>query len=156
MQSNKPIRVFTRREVRTVGINGKVKAAIEMRRSGKTSFLYQCLKDKLDSGQEKETLPKQFPDFNTGNIDGKAWNFSLINTSMYHDNLKFMFKKKLANLSKSETFLWGPGKRVKLLLRNTYFQSTLDQLVKSWLAAISFRIFRLFGGQRSVVAAEVW
>jgi len=46
---------LTRRDVRLPGIAGKAIAVIGVRRSGKTSFLYQCLRDRLNAGAPRET-----------------------------------------------------------------------------------------------------
>jgi predicted AAA+ superfamily ATPase len=46
----------TRREVEAPPIPGKVRAVIGMRRAGKTTFLYQCLADRLLAGVERERL----------------------------------------------------------------------------------------------------
>ena len=47
---------FTRRDVYLPGVPGKVLAVIGMRRSGKTTFLWQCLADRLASGVAREAL----------------------------------------------------------------------------------------------------
>ncbi len=38
------------------GIKGKVMAVIGMRRSGKTTFLWQCLADRLEAGTPRDAL----------------------------------------------------------------------------------------------------
>ena len=48
--------VLTRREIRLPKIPGKAVAVVGMRRSGKTSFLWQCLSDLLKAGAKRETL----------------------------------------------------------------------------------------------------
>ena len=40
----------TRRDVHVPGLKGKVMAVIGMRRSGKTTFLWQCLAERLKAG----------------------------------------------------------------------------------------------------------
>ncbi len=45
-----------RREVEAAPLHGKARAVIGMRRAGKTSFLYQCLADRLAAGIERERL----------------------------------------------------------------------------------------------------
>jgi predicted AAA+ superfamily ATPase len=45
-----PVPEHTRRDVHLPGIKGKVMAVIGMRRSGKTTFLWQCLADRLKAG----------------------------------------------------------------------------------------------------------
>jgi len=47
---------MTRREARLPAVPNKVHAIIGMRRSGKTFFLHQCLKDLLDAGSPRESL----------------------------------------------------------------------------------------------------
>ncbi|MCC5838978.1 MAG: ATP-binding protein [Opitutales bacterium] len=47
---------LTRREIRLPQVPGKALAVVGMRRSGKTSFLWQCLSDLLDAGVPRETL----------------------------------------------------------------------------------------------------
>jgi predicted AAA+ superfamily ATPase len=46
----------TRRDVRLPSIRGKAIAVIGMRRSGKTTFLWQCIKERLDAGAARESL----------------------------------------------------------------------------------------------------
>lgn len=47
---------FTRREAVAPPLRGKAWAVIGMRRAGKTTFLYQCLTDRLAQGVERERL----------------------------------------------------------------------------------------------------
>lgn len=51
-----PMRDLTRRDVRLPRVPGKALAVIGMRRSGKTSFLWQTLADRLQTGVPRETL----------------------------------------------------------------------------------------------------
>jgi predicted AAA+ superfamily ATPase len=46
----------TRRDVHLPGIKGKAMAVIGMRRSGKTTFLWQCLADRLEAGTPRDAL----------------------------------------------------------------------------------------------------
>ena len=46
----------TRRDVYVPGIKGKALAVVGMRRSGKTTFLWQCLADRLAAGVPREAL----------------------------------------------------------------------------------------------------
>lgn len=47
---------LTRRDLRLPGIRGKAMAVIGVRRGGKTSFLRQCLSDRLAAGRPPESL----------------------------------------------------------------------------------------------------
>lgn len=47
---------FTRRDVRLPAVRGKAFAVIGMRRSGKTTFLWQCLAERLAAGTPREAL----------------------------------------------------------------------------------------------------
>ena len=51
-----PVPTYTRRDVHLPGIKGKVMAIIGMRRSGKTTFLWQCLADRLKAGVPRDAL----------------------------------------------------------------------------------------------------
>jgi predicted AAA+ superfamily ATPase len=51
-----PVPGFTRRTVRLLGVPGKVVAVIGPRRAGKTTFLWQVLADRLESGTPREGL----------------------------------------------------------------------------------------------------
>jgi len=51
-----PFPAFTRREASAPPLRGKARAVIGMRRAGKTTFLYQCLADRLAQGVERERL----------------------------------------------------------------------------------------------------
>lgn len=48
--------VLTRRDALSPPLEGKARAVIGMRRAGKTSFLYQCLADRLAEGIQRERL----------------------------------------------------------------------------------------------------
>ncbi|MDA8161571.1 MAG: ATP-binding protein [Desulfobacteraceae bacterium] len=51
-----PVPSFTRRDVRLPGGKGKAVAVIGMRRTGKTTFLWQILADRLEQGTGREGL----------------------------------------------------------------------------------------------------
>jgi uncharacterized protein len=51
-----PVPKFTRRDVRLPGIAGKAVAVIGMRRTGKTTLLWQVLADRLAQGKSREAL----------------------------------------------------------------------------------------------------
>lgn len=51
-----PFPALTRRDALAPPLNGKARAVIGMRRAGKTSFLYQCLADRLAGGVGRERL----------------------------------------------------------------------------------------------------
>jgi len=51
-----PLPSLTRREARLPAVPGKALAVIGVRRSGKTSFLWQCLGDRLAAGVPREAL----------------------------------------------------------------------------------------------------
>ena len=51
-----PVLSFTRRDVRLPGVKGKAVAVIGMRRTGKTTFLWQILADRLAQGTGREGL----------------------------------------------------------------------------------------------------
>jgi predicted AAA+ superfamily ATPase len=51
-----PVPVHTRRDVHLPGIKAKAMAVIGMRRSGKTTFLWQCLAERQKAGAPREAL----------------------------------------------------------------------------------------------------
>ena len=51
-----PVPRLTRREIRLPKVPGKAMAVIGMRRSGKSSILWQCLGDLLAAGESQESL----------------------------------------------------------------------------------------------------
>lgn len=51
-----PVPQFTRRDVRVPGVRGKAVAVIGMRRTGKTTFLWQVLADRLAQGTARDGL----------------------------------------------------------------------------------------------------
>lgn len=51
-----PIPALTKRDVRLPEVTGKAHAVIGMRRSGKSTFLWQCLADRLTAGSPREAL----------------------------------------------------------------------------------------------------
>jgi len=52
-----PVPAHTRRDVHLPGIKGKAMAIIGMRRSGKTTFLWQCLAERQEAGTPRDALP---------------------------------------------------------------------------------------------------
>jgi predicted AAA+ superfamily ATPase len=52
----RPIPAFTRRDAHLPAVRGKAIAVIGMRRSGKTTFLWQCLADRLAAGAPRDAL----------------------------------------------------------------------------------------------------
>lgn len=50
-----PLPALTRRDVRLPGIRGKAFAVVGVRRGGKTSFLWQCLAERLADGRPRES-----------------------------------------------------------------------------------------------------
>ena len=62
--------VLTRREVYLPRVPGKALAVIGMRRSGKTSFLWQCMADQLATGAPRESL--LYFNFEDDRLDGLA------------------------------------------------------------------------------------
>ena len=72
------IPVLTRREIRLPQIPGKAVAVVGMRRSGKTSFLWQCLSDLLKSGARRETLLYvNFEDDRLAGVDASVLSYLL-------------------------------------------------------------------------------
>lgn len=51
-----PVPPYTRRDARLPAVPGKAVAVVGMRRSGKTTFLWQCLADRLAAGAPREAL----------------------------------------------------------------------------------------------------
>jgi hypothetical protein len=51
-----PIPAYTHRDVHLPNIRGKARVVIGMRRSGKTTFLWQCLAERLAVGTPREAL----------------------------------------------------------------------------------------------------
>jgi predicted AAA+ superfamily ATPase len=51
-----PVPAFTRRDIRLPGVPGKAVAVIGMRRTGKTTFLWQVLADRVSQGTGREGL----------------------------------------------------------------------------------------------------
>lgn len=51
-----PVPHYTRRDARLPAVPGKALAVVGMRRSGKTTFLWQCLADRLAAGAAREAL----------------------------------------------------------------------------------------------------
>jgi hypothetical protein len=51
-----PMPEFTRRDVRLPGVKNKAVAVIGMRRTGKTTFLWQVISDRLAKGTAREGL----------------------------------------------------------------------------------------------------
>ena len=53
---SRPLPALTRRDVRLPQVPGKALAVIGVRRAGKTSFMWQCLADRLAAGRPREAL----------------------------------------------------------------------------------------------------
>jgi uncharacterized protein len=74
----------TRRDVHLPGIKGKVMAVIGMRRSGKTTFLWQCLADRLKAGTPRDALLYfNFEDERLAEMTAQTVNW---NSSWAHDS----------------------------------------------------------------------
>jgi predicted AAA+ superfamily ATPase len=67
---------LTRREIRLPAVPGKAFAVVGMRRSGKTSYLWQCLGDRLAAGRTRESLvPLNFEDDRLSGMDASGLAF---------------------------------------------------------------------------------
>lgn len=63
-----PAPPFTRRDVHLPAVPGKALAVVGMRRAGKTTFLWQCLGDRLAAGAPRSTL--LYLNFEDDRLDG--------------------------------------------------------------------------------------
>jgi len=80
---------LTRREIRLPGLPDKAIAVIGMRRSGKTSFLWQCLADRLAEGAPRESLVfLNFEDDRLAGMDAAGLSFLLEEYFRLHPGLR--------------------------------------------------------------------
>src|SRR5688572_18605502 len=84
-----PVPEFTRRDVRLPGIAGKAVAVIGMRRTGKTTFLWQVLADRLAQGIGREALLHfSFEDERLGNMTPADLNLIVEEYYQLHPQLR--------------------------------------------------------------------
>lgn len=171
-----PFPILTRREAKTVPLEGKARAVIGMRRAGKTSFLYQCLADRLAEGIERERLVYfNFEDDRLGAL--AVEDLAMILEEYYRDFPQFRrvarvtwcfdeiqvvpgwerFVRRILDSENVEVFLSGSSAR---MLSREVATTMRGRALETVITPFSFREFgrargaELPGGRRLMAAAE--
>lgn len=153
---------FTRRDVRLPGISGKAIAVIGMRRTGKTTFLWQVLADRLAEGRARESLLHfSFEDERLGGMTVADLNLVVEEYYLLHPQLRdrqsavfFLdeiqvvpgwegFVRRLLDTERVELFLSGSSAR---LLSREVATSMRGRAMEALVHPFSFREYlRHFG-----------
>ncbi len=165
-----PLPVFTRRDVRLPGVAGKAVAVIGMRRTGKTTFLWQIMADRITSGTERSGL--LFFSFEDERLaDMTAADLSLIVEEYYslypewRDNRRSVFfldeiqnvpgwesfARRLMDTEKIELFLSGSSAR---LLSREVASGMRGRAMEALVHPFSFREYLRHGGKEPSLPPE--
>jgi len=146
---------FTRRDVRIPQIKGKAVAVIGMRRTGKTTFLWQLLADRLSAGTPREDLLYfNFEDERLGDL--RARNMGMIveeyyslhpegrdtrRATFFFDEIQVVpgwevFARRLLDTERVDLFLSGSS---ALLLSREVATSMRGRAVEAMVHPLSFR-----------------
>lgn len=149
--------LLTRREADGSLIAGKARAVIGMRRAGKTSFLYQCLADRLAAGTAREKLVYfNFEDERLAGIE--AADLGIVLDAYYRVNPSFRqretvtwcfdeiqvvsgweaFVRRVLDSEKVEVFLGGSSAR---MLSREVATSMRGRALETVITPFSFREF---------------
>jgi len=150
-----PVPTFTRRDVRLPAIRGKAVAVVGMRRTGKSTFLWQVVSDRLSQGISRESL--LYFGFEDERLAGmKATDLQLLVEEYYrlHPQLRdsgrvafFLdeiqvvpgwesFARRLLDTEKAELFLSGSSAR---LLSREVATSMRGRAMEALVHPFSFR-----------------
>lgn len=131
-----PVPELTRREIRLPQVPGKAMAVIGMRRSGKSSFLWQCLGDLLVAGEPRESLVYlNFEDDRLAGLDASDLSFLL--ESYFHRHPQFR-----------------DSSRVTLFLDEVQWVSGWETFARRVLDTEKIRLF-VSGSSASMLSREV-
>ena len=165
-----PVPAFTRRDVRLPQVPGKAVAVIGMRRTGKTTFLWQVLADRLARGTDREGL--LFFSFEDERLaDMTAPDLNLIVEEYYHlhpewrdtrravfflDEIQNVpgwesFARRLMDTEKVELFLSGSSAR---LLSREVATSMRGRAMEALVHSFSFREYLRHAGKEPQLPPE--
>jgi predicted AAA+ superfamily ATPase len=161
---------FTRRDVRLPAIRGKAVAVIGMRRTGKSTFLWQVLSDRLSKGASRESL--LFFGFEDERLAGmKATDLQLVleeyyrlhprlrdsgRTVFFLDEIQVVpgwesFARRVLETEKIELFLSGSSAR---LLSREVATSMRGRAMEALVHPFSFREYLRHVGREPQVEVE--
>lgn len=146
---------YTRRDVRVPKVAGKVKAVIGPRRAGKTTFLWQVLAEKLESGVSREGLlyfnfeDERLADMSAGDLHIVVEEFYRLHPEwrdqreavLFLDEVQVVpdwesFVRRLLDTEKLEIFLSGSSAR---LLSREVATSMRGRAMEALVYPFSFR-----------------
>ena len=156
-----PLPVLTRRDVWLPGLKGKATAVIGMRRAGKTSLLWQILKDRHVDGTPREGL--LYFSFEDERLAGmRAQDLDIVVEEYYRQNPDWrdsrratffldeiqlvpgweMFARRLLDTESLDLFLSGSSAR---LLSREVASSMRGRAMEAIVTPFSFRVLFGFG-----------
>jgi uncharacterized protein len=175
-----PFPTLTRREATVVPMEGKAQAVIGMRRAGKTTFLMQCLADRLAAGTPRERLVYfNFEDERLGNLEAADLGILLDEYYLAHPQLRRRekvtwcldeiqlvkgwekFVRRMMDSERVEIFLSGSSAR---MLSREVATSMRGRALETVITPYSFREFARHhgsslpepGGLLSAAAETKW
>jgi hypothetical protein len=150
-----PLPEFTRRDVRLPGVQGKAIAVIGMRRTGKTTFLWQILADRVKQGTPREGLlffgfeDERLADMSAKDMDLIVEEYYTLHPEwrdkrkavFFLDEVQVvqkweMFARRLLDTEKIELFLSGSSAR---LLSREVATSMRGRAMEALIHPFSFR-----------------
>jgi uncharacterized protein len=167
-----PIPAFTRRDAHLPNIPGKAAAVIGMRRSGKTTFLWQCLADRLAAGAPRESL--LFLGFEDERlVDLQATDLQLIleeyyrlvphlrdrqRATLFFDEIQLVrgwetFARRVMDTEQIDLFLTGSSAR---LLSREVATSMRGRALEVLIHPFSFREALRYIGQEPMPPCATW
>ncbi len=167
-----PVPGFTRRTVRLPGVPGKAVAVIGPRRAGKTTFLWQVLADRLESGLSREGLlyfsfeDERLAEMTVGELQWVIEEYYALNPQ-WRDRRKAVFfldeiqavpgwegfVRRLLDTERVDIFLSGSSAR--LLSREVATQMR-GRATEALVLPFSFREYLRHVGAEPARAADRW
>ena len=165
-----PLPALTRRDVWLPSVHGKATAVIGMRRSGKTSLMWQLLADRHAKGTPREGLlyfsfeDERLADFQVQDLDALVETFYLLNpawrdarrATFFLDEIQLvpgweLFARRLLDTENIELFLSGSSAR---LLSREVATSMRGRAMEAVVTPFSFREVLRHSGREPAQPSE--
>jgi uncharacterized protein len=167
-----PVPPYTRRDARLPAVPGKAVAVVGMRRSGKTTFLWQCLADRLAAGVPREALLYlNFEDERLADLKGTDLQWVVeeyyrlaphfrdrLRVTFFFDEIQVVsgwetFTRRLIDSEQSDLFLTGSSAR---LLSREVATSMRGRAMEVLIHPFSFREALRHAGAEPDQPASTW
>jgi len=165
-----PLPVLTRRDVWLPSVSGKATAVIGMRRSGKTSLMWQLLADRVAQGTPREGLlyfsfeDERLADMQVQDLDALVETFYLLNpgwrdsrrVTFFLDEIQLvpgweLFARRLLDTENIELFLSGSSAR---LLSREVASSMRGRAMEAMVTPFSLREVLRHAGREPAPGAD--